>query len=109
VSARYVPCSAIDVPAGVRFNCPVRCQGQIVVVEYGGFSAATHDRGDPFRRTTDQSDAVRRWEYERLADERDEPVRVRLWDGRVTAVMTRAEAVAFMAIPGGQGRIEVQS
>jgi hypothetical protein len=53
--ARYTPCSATDIPEGVRFDIPRRNQGQTIEVAYGGFSRAGHDEGDDYRRTLDRS------------------------------------------------------
>lgn len=43
-------------PEGVRFDVPMRNQGQIVEIAYGGFSRAEHGEGDPYMRVTNRSD-----------------------------------------------------
>lgn len=51
----YVPCDPTTIPAGVRFDVPARCDGQMVEIAYGGFDRAAHDRGDPYKRVHDRS------------------------------------------------------
>lgn len=52
---RYVRISESAVPEGVRFDCPRRNEGQMVLVEYGGFARREHDEGDEFKRVIDRS------------------------------------------------------
>lgn len=51
----YIECSAREVPDRVRFDISRRNQGQIIEVAYGGYSAAEHGPGDPFKRVEDRS------------------------------------------------------
>lgn len=62
----YMPCDERDVPSNVRFDCPARCQGQIVLVEYGGFGSSCMDVGDPYKRVKDQSEGWAAWRYFKL-------------------------------------------
>jgi hypothetical protein len=52
---QYTPISEDKVPAGVRFDCPRRLQGQTIEREFGGFSRSEHDDGDLYMRVTDRT------------------------------------------------------
>lgn len=56
--ARYVECSAKDVPDDIRFDVPRRNQGQMVEIAYGdrGRFRGENDEGSPYKRVTDGSD-----------------------------------------------------
>lgn len=52
---KYIKCRESDVPDNVRFDTPRRHQGQIIEIQYGGFSRYEHDEGDPYKRVIDHS------------------------------------------------------
>lgn len=63
----YIRCEQSQVPRGVRYDAPRHLQGQIVLVEYGGFERAAHDDGAPYKRVCDTSEG-RTWTYYRLVE-----------------------------------------
>lgn len=65
---KYISISKDQIPDGVRFDCPRHLQGQMVVVEYGGFGRAEHCDGDLYKRVTDTSIGPNATEYFKRAD-----------------------------------------
>ena len=56
--ANYVKCEPSDVPENIRFDVPLRNQGQIVEVAFGvpNQVRSIADDGDPYMRITDHGD-----------------------------------------------------
>jgi len=65
MTTTYTRIAETRVPGNVRFDCPARNAGQMIEVEYGGFSRACHDVGDEYTRVTDRTTG--RVTYYRLA------------------------------------------
>mgnify|MGYP001578250302 CR=1 FL=1 len=55
---KYQQVQKHEVPNAVRFDVPLRNQGQIIEIAYGGFGRAEHDDGDPYKRVHDRSDGT---------------------------------------------------
>lgn len=66
---RYREILARAVPGGIRFDVPMRNQGQIIEIAYGTFGRGEAGYGDEYQRVYDRSDGTTRY-YRRVTEAR---------------------------------------
>lgn len=71
MKTQYVPTTEAEIPAGLRFDVPLRLQGQTIERAYGGpmEQRGMHDDGAPYMRVLDRSVGSRAYRYWRLLSE----------------------------------------